>query len=185
LSQTGEIITDLQRGKRKARKAVYEEYSPKLLGICLRYAKNKSEAEDILHDAFIKIYTKAKQYSGKGSFEGWMSQIVRNTAIQHIRDKIKKRDMEADIKYEEQDQTNAEPEFSLIPSQQLLQLIQQLPEGYRLVLNMFVFEEMSHMEIAEQLNISVSTSKSQFFRAKKQLQKRIMEWVELNNKDYE
>ena len=150
-----------------------------LLGICLRYAKNKEEAEDILHDGFIKIFTKAKQYSGKGSFEGWMSQVVRNTAIQHIRDQIKKRDMEENIHYMDQ-QDNNEVEIEGLPSAVILQLIQQLPEGYRLVLNMFVFEEMSHKEIAERLGISENTSKSQFFRAKKSLGKLINEWITLN-----
>jgi RNA polymerase sigma-70 factor (ECF subfamily) len=148
-----------------------------LLGICLRYAKNKSEAEDILHEGFIKIYTKIHQ-TGKGSIEAWMKMVVKNEALQYLRKQVSLNKRHDQYEKDSESENIKDENLSLndISAKQILEMIQELPSGYRLVFNLYVFEEKSHKEIAEIMNISEGTSKSQFSRAKKQLQKRITEF---------
>ncbi len=174
-----QLIEGCKRNKRKARNNLYKLYANKLLGICLRYTRNKSEAEDVLHDSFIKIFTKIDQYSAKGSFEAWMKRITTNTAIQHLRDKAKKNAL---ISGKEVDEVNiveeTEEESHQLPAQELMKIIQKLPDGYKMIFNLYVFEKMSHKEIAKLLNISEGTSKSQFYRAKQYLRKEINKHIQ-------
>ena len=179
-SRQKQLIEGCKKNKRKARNELYKLYANSLLGICLRYTRNRSEAEDVLHDAFIKIYTKIDQYSGAGSFEGWMKRITTNTAIQYLRErarrdsKIQDKEVEhIDAMVDEQDE-----EMPQIPAKELMQMIQALPDGYRMVFNLYLFEEMSHKEIAQLMDISESTSKSQYFRAKQYLRKEIKKRLE-------
>ncbi len=169
-----------KKKSRRAKAKLYKAYAPTLLGICLRYAKNKSEAEDILHEGFIKIYTKIDQ-AGKGSFEAWMKQIVKNEALQYLRKKasLNKRHNQYEKDSISDNEYNEELLVNDISSKKILEFIQALSDGYRLVFNLYVFEDKSHKEIAQILNISESTSKSQYFRAKKQLQKHINEYRKL------
>jgi len=175
-----QLIEACKENKRQARNELYKLYSKKLLGICLRYTRNLSEAEDVLHDAFIKIFTKIDQYSGKGSFEGWLKRITANTAIQYLRERAKNdarfsaREVET-INVAEDDEA-----IPVIPAKELMKMIQNLPDGYRMIFNMFVFEEMSHKEIAEVLQINENTSKSQFHRAKLSLRKMVNEYLKSN-----
>ncbi len=174
------MVEACKKRSRKAKAKLYKAYAPTLLAICLRYAKNKSEAEDILHEGFIKIFTKIDQ-AGKGSFEAWMKQIVKNEALQYLRKKSSlnkkhnqyEKDVEGDEYYDE------ELSIKDISSKKILEMIQALPTGYRLVFNLYVFEEKSHKEIAKALEVSESTSKSQYLRAKRQLQNRINEYRKL------
>jgi len=179
-----QLIEGCKSKKRKARNKLYKLYANKLLGICLRYTRNKSEAEDVLHDAFIKIFTKIDQYSGKGSFEAWMKRIVSNTAIQHLRDNAKSRLIfdQKDIE-EVHISSEQEDEIPRIEAKELLKLIQELPDGYKIVFNMYVFEEMSHHDIAAELNISEGTSKSQLHRAKRFLRTEIDKHILQSNKE--
>ena len=175
-----QLIQGCKRNKRKARNSLYKLYANKLLGVCLRYTRNKSEAEDVLHDAFIKIFTKMDQYKGKGSFEGWMRRIVVNTAIQSLRERSKTRLIIEDKEIQEDKHSEEiDDEMPILSAKELMALIQNLPDGYKVIFNMFVIEDMSHKEICEQLNISEGTSKSQLFRAKKylrtEIEKRIKE----------
>jgi RNA polymerase sigma-70 factor (ECF subfamily) len=175
------LIEACKQNKRKARNRLYQLYANKFLGICLRYTRNKTEAEDVLHDSFIKIFTKIDQYTGKGSFEGWMKRIVTNTAIQLLRDRIQERKVFDENKEVEQDAEITEEQNEDLPrldAKDLMQIIQNLPDGYRAVFNMYVFEGMGHKEIAETLNISEGTSKSQYFRAKQLLRKEIIRKME-------
>ncbi len=170
------LLLACKKGHYRARTKVYKLYSPILLGICLRYTRNKQEAEDVLHEAFIKIYTKIDQ-AGKGSFEAWMKQIARNEALQFIR---KRASLNSKHEMYEQDAITDENsvenlDFSNISAKIILELIQHLPDGYRLVFNLYVFEEKTHKEIANILDISEGTSKSQYARAKRKLQKQIIE----------
>ena len=170
------LLIACKKGRYRARTKVYKLYSPILLGICLRYTRNKQEAEDVLHEAFIKIYTKIDQ-AGKGSFEAWMKQIARNEALQFIR---KRASLNSKHERYEQDAITDENsvenlDFRDISANIILELIQHLPDGYRLVFNLYVFEEKTHKEIANLLNISEGTSKSQYARAKRKLQKQIIE----------
>ena len=164
------LIEGCKKNKRKARNRLYKLYANSFLGICLRYTRNMTEAEDVLHDSFIKIFTKIDQYSGKGSFEAWMKRIVVNTAIQSLRERNKSRLIfdNNEIR-EDQVKDDIDIDLPIISAKELLKLVQQLPDGYKLVFNMFVIEGLSHQQIAEQLGISIGTSKSQLFRAKQLL----------------
>lgn len=179
-----QLIEACKNKSSKARSRLYKLYANKLLGICMRYTKNKYEAEDVLHDAFIKIFTKIDQFENSGSFESWMKRIVTNTAIQYLRDRSNELKT---IQIEEYQEPLFDDNELLLPqlsSLQLMELIQKLPNGYRLIFNLFVFENMSHNDISEQLNISVGTSKSQLSRAKAFLRSEIeIETVKLKKND--
>lgn len=169
-----QLLDDLRKNSAKARSRLYHLYAKKLLGICMRYTKNRYEAEDVLHDAFLKIYTKIDQFTGDGSFEGWLKRITTNTAIQFLRDRSKELKTMDIEEYEGDVSEDLEIGLPDLSPSQLMELIQKLPNGYRLVFNMYVFEQMSHNDISEQLNISVGTSKSQLSRAKLFLRNEIL-----------
>lgn len=176
------IIADCKRGKAYAQGEIYDLYSSAMLGICMRYAKDKSEAEDILQEGFIKVFTKISKYDFESviSFSAWMKRIITNTALNYIRDN-KKHNIFTDIDEENTQTLSYEPEEEghtvSISQQEILQLVQDLPEGYRLIFNLYVFEKYSHYDIAIELGISVSTSKSQLFKARKVLQNKIKEKI--------
>ena len=177
-----QLIEGCRKNKRKARNKLYKLYANKYLGVCLRYTRNKTEAEDVLHDAFIKIFTKIDQYKGNGSFEGWMRRIVVNTAIQSLRERSKTRLLfeENEIR-EDKVSEDLDDNTPMLPAKELMGLIQNLPDGYKVIFNMYVIENMSHQEISDRLNISLGTSKSQLFRAKKALRNEIEKRIkELN-----
>jgi RNA polymerase sigma-70 factor (ECF subfamily) len=146
-------------------------FSAKMFGVCLRYCHNYDEAKDILQDGFIKVFEKIRQYGQRGSFEGWVRRIIVNTALEKYRknnvtltiDKI------PEIKDEEE---NEEGELE-ISMKELLQYVQNLPERYRMVFNLYVFEELTHKEIGEAMGINEGTSKSDLSRARAILQKQI------------
>jgi len=179
-----QIIRGCKRHKRSAQEALYKKYAPILKGICLRYTSNIADAEDLLQDGFIKILSKIRQFSGTGSFEGWLKRIMVNTAISHFRkmkyhlnlDDINQTYL-ADDDDKEQDQINIKNQIinSEISREELLDLVNSLPNGFRMVFNMYVIEDYSHKEIAKALSISKSTSKSQLSRARKLMQKLLVE----------
>lgn len=179
-----QLIEACKNKSSKARSRLYKMYANKLLGICMRYTKNKYEAEDVLHDAFIKIFTKIDQFENSGSFESWMKRIVTNTAIQYLRDRSNELKTIQIEEYQEPLFDDNELQLPQLSSLQLMELIQKLPNGYRLIFNLYVFENMSHNDISEQLNISVGTSKSQLSRAKAFLRSEIeIETVKLKKND--
>lgn len=173
------IISDCKRGKSYAQERIYDLYSSAMLGICARYAKDITEAEDILQESFIKVFTKISKYDFNtvNSFSAWIKRIVVNTALTHIRDN-KKYNIFSDIDKENTDLLSFDSEENEvdypISQTEILQLIQELSIGYKLVFNLYVFEKYTHQDIAIELNISVSTSKSQLFKARKILQKKIL-----------
>jgi len=154
-----------------AQKQLFEVYSRRMMGVCLRYAKDSEEAQDILQIGFIKVFEKLDMYNQIGSLEGWIRKIIVNTALDNIR-KNKKfvNDVEID-KVNYQLHNYNENAVDTLSAQDLLKVIQEMPIGFRTVFNMYVIEGYSHKEIAEELNISVNTSKSQFSRARVYLQK--------------
>ncbi len=161
------IIEGLKTGDRKMQEVLYKKHSPFLLSVCRRYVKNTADAEDVFIEGFYKILSKIKSYSGAGSFEGWMRRIMVNESLMHLR-KNNNFSMtlelsNVDIKYEVTYDQN-------IDYQQLLKILEILPTGYRTVFNMYVIEGYKHREIAEILNISINTSKSQLIQARKRLQ---------------
>lgn len=170
-----EIVVGCLRKKRKAQKALYDQYHPVLLGICLRYAKSQAEAEDVLLMALTRIYRKIDTYSGEGSFEGWMKRIVVNIAIDNYR-KNHKHYFHEDL----EDVTQSDLGFDVIPDsfaiRDILRTIQELPHGYRVVFNLFAIEGYSHKEIATKLGITESTSKTQLLKARKKLQQKLIQY---------
>lgn len=174
------VIENCKKNKRKAQVALYKQYAPMLLGICYRYVADKAEAEDILQESFLKIFNNIKEFSGKGHFESWMKKIVVNTAITYFH-KEKKHYYHDEI----EDVREEEVRLNLTPDteydyQELQQLLKSMPEGYRIVFNLFAIEGYKHKEIAEQLNIDESTSKTQYLRAKNWLIREMkkMDWIQ-------
>lgn len=170
------IIEDCIRGKRYAHEQLYNAYASTMLTICMRYCKDKSEAEDIMQEGFIKVFTNLKKFRSEGSFEGWIKRIMVNTALNHYQRNLKHyfHNQLEDIQEAIGDFNDEDfhPDEN-ITRKKLLSLIQELPEGYRFVFNLYVFENYSHKEIAEVLGISVNTSKTQLFKARKWLMKRV------------
>jgi RNA polymerase sigma factor (sigma-70 family) len=164
-----ELIKGCVRRERTAQKRLYEQFSPKMYTICCRYVKNAMEAEDVLVTAFTKILDRIDQYKFEGSFEGWVRRVVVNEALTYLR---RNRSMYLETELEEADR---EPDYSSLSdhleAEDLLRMIQELPSGYRIVFNLYAIDGYSHKEIADQLNISENTSKSQLSRARVYLQK--------------
>src|SRR5687768_7707093 len=163
-----DLIEGCIRGDRKMQYELYQRYAPKMYGVCLRYAANAEEAEDILQEGFIKVFRKIGSYRGDGSFEGWIRRIFVNTAIEHFRKKSYLQPIT------EQEESSIEGKYvSVLDSlaeNDIIKLIQQLSPGYRTVFNMYVIEGYTHKQIADVLKISEGTSKSQLSRAKLILQ---------------
>jgi RNA polymerase sigma-70 factor (ECF subfamily) len=148
-----------------------------MMTVCLRYSKEEETARDLLHDGFIRVFTQIGSFRGKGSFEGWLRRIFVNLALENYRkEKLKNRFLEEyGMQHSiEQEAPDDDPlDIGDIPREEVLDMIRDLPPGYRTVFNLFIFEEMSHREIADLLGINEAASRSQFFRAKSLLQKKI------------
>ena len=174
------LIQKCQAKNRKAQKYLYDKYSQILLGICIRYSNTFSEAEDILQEGFIKIFININKYSGKGSFEGWLKRIIVNTSITYYHRNLKHKyhhditDIQ-EIRIENYQYGQAE-----FTQDELLDVIKQLPDGYRMVFNLYAIEGYKHKEIAEQLGIDINTSKSQYHRARKLIQTKLIELKKIN-----
>jgi RNA polymerase sigma factor (sigma-70 family) len=147
---------------------LYRRFSPRLFGICLRYSKSRAEAEDLLHDGFIRILDHLKEFRNEGSFEGWLRRIMVTTAINHYR-KHHGRIVSSEMVAWEEDRTASNDVLEQLAAKDIIALIEELPDGYRMVFNLYVIEGYKHREIAELLNITESTSKSQFMKARKVL----------------
>jgi len=163
-----ELIQNCLKQDRKAQALLYHTFSSKMYGVCLGYAKDRDEAKDILQEGFIKIFANLKNYTGKGSFEGWIRKIIVNTAIDHYR-KSANGHTSLNIENVPDIQTNCSV-LEAMGAKELVVLIHKLPEGARLIFNLYVVEGYTHKEIAEIMNISEGTSKSQFSRGKHLLQ---------------
>lgn len=164
------LVNRLKKRDRSAQKYLYDTYSGLFYSMSLRYASNTDEAQDILQEGFVKIFKYVKQFSGKGSFEGWMKRIIVNNAINYYHKSLKYRyhdDVNESYDIKSEDSFYDEASFTY---EELLKLINELPIGYRTIFNMYAIEGYKHKEIAEMLNISENTSKSQYHRAKKILQ---------------
>lgn len=162
----------------KARKQLYELYGGQLLAICLRYINDKETAQDVFHDGVIRIFQSINQfkYMGEGSLKAWLSRVMVNEALGFLRKRNTQLQQEVLLEQLPDTQTDEDCDVNAIPQKVLLKFIRELPEGYRTVFNLFVFEEKSHKEIAQMLGISEHTSSSQFYRAKTLLIKKINEY---------
>jgi RNA polymerase sigma factor (sigma-70 family) len=168
------LVKNCIEGNQLSQRKLFEMYAPKMMGVCLRYTKDVARAEDVMQDGFIKVFTKLEKFSGQGSLEGWIRRIMVNTALDHLRKDSK---FTANISM---DDVDYKVEFdgqilSSLMEEDLLKLIREMPDGYRTVFNMFAIEGYSHKEIAERLEISENTSKSQYSRAKAHLRQKLEE----------
>lgn len=166
-----ELIEGCRSNNRLAQKQLYERFAAKMFGVCRRYVKTVENTEEVLMMAFCKVFKKIDTFSGNGSFEGWIRRIMVNESLMFLRKKYRFNEhadvTEIPVKTVE---VNIEDELA---AQDILNLLEQLPIGYRTVFNLFVIEGYKHREIAEQLGISINTSKSQLILAKKKLRKLI------------
>jgi len=164
-----DIIQDCIKGKRQAQKMIYDKYYRKMLGICQRYSSSKAEAEDIMLMGFMNIFSRIKSFTGSGSFESWMKKVMVNSAIDNFRKQKKYKD-HLNIEDHTDEISLSTTDFHKIDKEDILKMLWNLPAGYRIVFNLFAIEGYKHEEIAEMLNISVNTSKTQLFKARKMLQ---------------
>ncbi|MBC7536898.1 MAG: sigma-70 family RNA polymerase sigma factor [Ferruginibacter sp.] len=152
-----------------AQEALYNRFSPRMLGVCYRFAKNREDAEDMLQDGFIKVFTQLHQYRNEGALEGWIRRIVVHTCI-NILKKNKKFADSVDITHANSIHIKEDMIPSIMQAKQVVECIRLLPLGYRTVLNLYAIEGYSHKEIANMLEIEESTSRSQYTRAKAMLE---------------
>jgi RNA polymerase sigma factor (sigma-70 family) len=152
-----------------AQEALYNRFSPRMLGVCYRFAKNREDAEDMLQEGFIKVFTQMHQYRNEGALEGWIRRIVVHTCINNLK-KNKKFSDSLDIIHANSVYINEEMIPSIMQAKQVVECIRMLPLGYRTVLNLYAIEGFPHKEIAAMLDIEESTSRSQYTRAKAMLE---------------
>jgi RNA polymerase sigma factor (sigma-70 family) len=170
-----ELIRGCLQENASCQKEVFNRFASRMLGVCNRYARNGADAEDILQDAFIKVFDKIHQFKSEGSFEGWIRRIVVNTALKKY--SLRRYEKEV-VGYEIRDRDESimdPPAYSHLTEKDLLILINNLPDGYRLIFNLYVIEGYQHDEIAEMLGIQAGTSRSQLVKARNMLQKQILE----------
>ncbi len=180
-----QIIGGCLDGKRKAYNLLYSKYAATMLGICMRYCQDRAEAEDVLQDGFIKVFTNISRYRKEGSFEGWIKRIMVNTAIDNYQKNLKHYHHASMEEIEDHtllpgihDNDPLIPETQDIPKEKLMEFVQRLPDGYRIVFNLFAIEGFAHKEIALKLNISENTSKTQLMKARRQLRKQLSEFIQ-------
>ncbi len=167
------LLEGCRKGERKAQELLYRGLAGKMMGVCMRYAKDRFEAEDMLQTGFVKVFEKINAFKGEGSFEGWIRRIMINNAIEIYRKTSRMLNVvDVDEAYDVQQETFS---MSGLETRDLLNLIQQLSSGYRLVFNMYAIEGYSHKEIAEELGISEGASKSQLSRARAILKEKILQ----------
>lgn len=166
-----ELIQGCIQEDKSCQKRLFQLYAGKMLTVCRRYARHHGEAEDMLQDAFIKIFNNLKQYSFQGSFEGWIRRIVVNTALKTIKKGSFKNE---DIGIDSMPENSTQPAvLGQLNQEVLLKLIRELPDGYRIVFNLYAIEGYSHQEIAAELGIEPGTSRSQLTKARKLLQQKV------------
>ncbi|MEO9964458.1 MAG: sigma-70 family RNA polymerase sigma factor [Reichenbachiella sp.] len=168
-----ELISLCKRKERQAQKMLYEQQSPVMLTVCRRYISDLDMAEELMINGFLKVFEKIEQFKAEGSFQGWIRRIMVTTCLEWIR-KNRQLYKEVDL-----DDINPVVDFQTadknLEAEDLLQMIRELPQGYQTIFNLYAIEGYSHKEIAEQLGLSVNTSKSQLSRARVLLQKKLAE----------
>jgi len=174
IGNVNKLIKGCIESDRKSQQTFYQAFYGKMLSVCMRYADNREEAKDMLHDGFIKVFASLNDFEFKGSLEGWIRKIVTNTAIDTVRKKKNfivelEENRNYDHFFDDNLETKEQQEFVTLKAETMMLLIQKLSPMYRTVFNLYVFEELSHKEIAEHLNINIGTSKSNYAKAKKNL----------------
>lgn len=163
------LIAQCKKQDRKAQEELYRTYAGKLFTLCLKYSTDYEQAKDNLQDGFIKIYQNISQYNGRGTFEGWMTRIMINTAIK----KYETKTFHLTVYEEQLEDPEVEIDDEIVSTDFLMQIIRELPERYRLVFNLYSMDGFTHKEIAKLLNITEGTSKSNLARARTKLKDQI------------
>jgi len=174
ISNVKQLVEACIKGERKSQKQFYQMFYGKMLASCMRYAENREEAKDIVHDGFIKVFASLKDFGFKGSLEGWVKRIITNTAIDAVRKKKNflvefEENKNYDAIIDDHNDNVEYEQFINIKVEIVMKLIQKLSPMYKAVFNLYVFEEFTHKEIAEQLGINIGTSKSNFAKARRNL----------------
>ena len=162
------LVEGCLQGRRDIQQQFYRKYASKMFGVCLGYAKDRDEAKDIMQEGFIKVFTSLPKYKMEGSLEGWVRRIIVNTAVDYYRKSLKERDF-IDINHA-QGMPSEVSVLQRMEAKEILKLIDKLPEGAKIIFNLYVVEGYTHNEIGEMLGINPGTSKSQFARARTLLQ---------------
>ena len=172
LQQPNELIQSCIAGDRYSQSQLYELFVPKMFAVCLRYCKNREEAEEIVQEGFVQVFKSLKSFRNEGSFEGWIRKIMVYCSVKHFRTQTK---MHPVVNIESVNVEEVDNEYILarLGKKELLKMVQALPPAYRMIFNLYVFEGMKHREIAGHLGISEGTSKSNFFDAKVILQRAV------------
>lgn len=166
-----EIVYRCLQNDTAAQNELYRRYAGKMMGVCMRYARNRDVAADIMQDGFVKVFINLKSFKGEGSFEGWIKRIMINTSLKQYRKDLKfQNDVDIDMAFDVSYENNI---VSNISAKELMNHVQELPDGYRTIFNLYVIEGYQHNEIGEMLNISEGTSKSQLSRARNFLMQNI------------
>lgn len=173
------LIKKAIKQNREAQQLLFEQFSPKMLGVCRQYVKDNHHAEDLMLSGFLKVFTNLHKFKNEGSFEGWIRRIMINTCISYLRKKNPIQLTDEDYVFNDGATENLES----TSVEDIQKLIDGLPEGYKLVFNLFAIEGFKHAEIAEKLGITVSTSKSQLFKARKWLQENYIKMNAISNGD--
>ncbi|MDD4190824.1 MAG: sigma-70 family RNA polymerase sigma factor [Mangrovibacterium sp.] len=182
MEDLSQLIRDCVAGRPTAQARLYQLFAPRMYGVCLRYSRDATEAEDNLQDGFIKVFEKIGTFRHEGSFEGWMRRIMVNVALEKYRKQNPLQTVDDISALEIPDLS--EEIISTISANDLLRLIRELPPRYRMVFNLYVFEGMNHKEIAEEMKISDGTSKSNLARARTILKKQIRKYFEHTENNY-
>jgi RNA polymerase sigma factor (sigma-70 family) len=178
-----DLIKGCIEGDRRMQEELYRRFAPRMYAVCLRYANNTDDAQDLLQEGFIKVYRNLHRFRGEGSFEGWIRRVFVNTSIEHFRKKSTRMSMVTD----KEDQAIEDADITALDNlaeKDIIKIIQELSPGYRAVFNLYVVEGYSHKEIGDMLGISEGTSKSQLARAKSVLQKKITQYLSDTQKSY-
>lgn len=175
------IIKACREGQSWAQRALYDQYAPSMLAICMRYVPDRETAKDLLQEGFIKVFTKIDSYAGSGAFGGWVRRVFVTTALEYLRhnDVLKESGNIDDMNVHAI--STGHSVVDELTAQELMDCVTRLPDGYRTVFNLYVIEGYSHSEIAEMLNINEVTSRTQFMRARKILQKEIEQLYKTRN----
>ena len=174
LNNVDHIIEGCCRKEPVAQRLLYEMFSARMFGVCMRYSGSREDAQDILHEGFLKIYEKIEQFESRGSFEGWIRKIMVNTALEKFRSQS--RTVNAKESIEDLEQGTGDDLNENITAKELLAIIGELTPQYRMVFNLYAIEGYSHKEISEMLGISEGTSKSNLSRARTILQEKVKEF---------
>lgn len=172
------LIAACQRGERQAQQRIYELFAPKMLNVCLRYVKDRDEAQDLMHDGFIRVFTHIGKFRAEAALETWITRIMINNTLSYLKKEVRKGlHLNVDNVPLQPDVPDAPPygQEPELKAKLALELLHQLPLGYRTVFSLYVLDNYSHQDIADQLQINVGTSKSQLAKARRMLAQLIQE----------